>query len=127
MYANCPIICESRLQTEIALSTIEAEYIALSQAMKELLHFVSLMKNIKFVINLQEDTLVVLCSHFKNPATVNEDNQGAITLAVAPQIWPHTKHTAIKFHHYRIFVADGNIEIKNIDTKEHIEDILRSR
>ena len=30
MYANCPIFWRSSLQTEIALSTVEAEYIALS-------------------------------------------------------------------------------------------------
>ncbi len=35
MYANCPILWVSRLQiqTEIALSTAKAEYIALSQAL----------------------------------------------------------------------------------------------
>jgi hypothetical protein len=30
MYTNCPILWVSRLQTEIALSTTKAEYIALS-------------------------------------------------------------------------------------------------
>ena len=34
MYANCPIYWVSKLQTEIALSTAEAEYIALSQALR---------------------------------------------------------------------------------------------
>jgi hypothetical protein len=33
MYADCPIFWVSRLQTEIALSTAKAEYIALSQAL----------------------------------------------------------------------------------------------
>jgi hypothetical protein len=32
--ANCPLIWVSKLQTEIALSTTEAEYIALSQSFK---------------------------------------------------------------------------------------------
>ena len=31
---NCPLMWTSKLQTEIALSTLEAEYIALSQAMR---------------------------------------------------------------------------------------------
>eukprot|EP00984_Skeletonema_dohrnii_P032799 scaffold27521_cov99-Skeletonema_dohrnii-CCMP3373.AAC.2 len=35
MYAGCPIHWVSKLQTEIALSTAEAEYIALSQALRE--------------------------------------------------------------------------------------------
>ena len=35
--AGCPVTWASKLQTEIALSTLEAEYIALSTAMRELL------------------------------------------------------------------------------------------
>jgi hypothetical protein len=34
-YANCPIIWCSKLHTEIALSTAEAEYIAMSHALRE--------------------------------------------------------------------------------------------
>ena len=37
MYANCPIFWRSHLQTEIALSTAEAEYIALSTAMRQVI------------------------------------------------------------------------------------------
>ena len=44
MYANCPVLFCSKLQTEIALSTTEAEYIALSQATRELLPFINLLK-----------------------------------------------------------------------------------
>jgi hypothetical protein len=35
--ANCPLLWVSKLQTEIATSTMEAEYIALSQSMKDLI------------------------------------------------------------------------------------------
>ena len=33
MYVNCPLIWASKIQTKIALSSTEAEYIALSQAL----------------------------------------------------------------------------------------------
>ena len=36
-YKNCPILWVSKLQSEISLSTTEAEYIALSQAMREVI------------------------------------------------------------------------------------------
>jgi hypothetical protein len=36
-YAGCPMHWTSKMQTEIALSTTEAEYIVLSQAMREVL------------------------------------------------------------------------------------------
>ncbi len=35
---NCPVIWVSKLQTAIALSMMEAEYITLSQACKDLFH-----------------------------------------------------------------------------------------
>ena len=46
IYANCPIIWASRIHPEIALSTTEAEYIYLLQAMRYALPFFSLMKEI---------------------------------------------------------------------------------
>ena len=36
-YKNCPILWASKLQSEISLSTTEAEYIALPQAMREII------------------------------------------------------------------------------------------
>jgi hypothetical protein len=44
MYAGCPIMWSSKLQTEITLSTTETEYIALSQSMRETLPFMNLMQ-----------------------------------------------------------------------------------
>ena len=50
MYANYPIIWASRIQTEIALSTTEAEYIALSKLMRGVLPFMNIMKEISFLV-----------------------------------------------------------------------------
>ena len=36
-FADCPILWVSKLQTEIALSTFHAEYVALSQSLRDLL------------------------------------------------------------------------------------------
>jgi len=36
-FASCPVLWSSKLQTEIALSTTEAEYIAMSQASRDLI------------------------------------------------------------------------------------------
>jgi hypothetical protein len=53
-YAGCPIYWQGKLQTEIALSTAEAKYIALSQALRETLPMTNLMKeiNVIFPLNL---------------------------------------------------------------------------
>ena len=60
IYANFPIIWVIRIQIEIALITMEAEYISLSQTMRDVLPFVSLIKEIQFLLNLQGYTLTVL-------------------------------------------------------------------
>ena len=86
MYSTCPIIWAIWLQTEIELSIIESRYIALSQAMRGVLPFMSLMKEIFFIIELEYDIPKVKSSIFENPAIVHEENQGTIALAVAPQM-----------------------------------------
>ena len=41
---GCPVIWSSKLYTEIALSTVEAEYIALSQSTREIIPLINLIK-----------------------------------------------------------------------------------
>jgi hypothetical protein len=44
-YAGCPVHLTSKMQTEIALSTTEAEYIALSQSMRVVLPIMWLLED----------------------------------------------------------------------------------
>jgi hypothetical protein len=76
-YAGCPIYWQSKLQTEIALSTAEAEYIALSQALRETLPMTGLMKeiNVIFPLFLPSPRFVI---------KVREDNQSCIAMAQNP-------------------------------------------
>ena len=54
--------------------------------MKGVLPFMNVMKEISFVLELEDDVTKVKYSIFENPAIVNEDNQGTIAIAVAPKI-----------------------------------------
>ena len=63
-YSNCFIKRTGQLQTEILLSTTDAEYIALLQARRDVLLFVNHTKEIVFVIEIQGDTPNVMCSIF---------------------------------------------------------------
>jgi len=51
LFANCPVSWASKLQTEIDMSTMEAEYIALSQAIRDLIPMQSLLKEIARLTN----------------------------------------------------------------------------
>ncbi len=116
-YAGCPIAWCSKLQTEIALSTTEAEYIALSQAMREVLPLMQLLKDIDEVFPLHLPKPKIRCK-------VYEDNNGCIVLAKGEKFSPRTKHIAIKYHHFRSHVKEGTVEILAIDTREQTADIF---
>jgi len=46
-YAGCPMLWASKMQTEIALLSTEAEYIALSQSMRESLPLMWLLEEVQ--------------------------------------------------------------------------------
>ena len=68
----CPVMWVSKLQTEIALSTLESEYIALSQALRDLVPMRRLLQEVGTKMNLD----------FAKPAlvhsTIFENNNGAL-------------------------------------------------
>ena len=80
MYADCPILWLSRLQTEIALSTMEAEYIALSQAMWDLIPFMTLVEDVLTILEIKYTVLEVQYKNSKMllTADVYEDNRVAL-------------------------------------------------
>ncbi len=54
-YADCPITWCSKLQTEIALSTAEAKYIAMSHALHETIPIQNFIKEISFFSHAKSD------------------------------------------------------------------------
>jgi len=131
MYVGCPIIWVSKLETEVALSTTEAEYIALSQAMRDLIPLLGILEELTNVLQLATDQPLVFwksCGYQTSTdklfANINEDNIGAYELAKAPKMRPRTKHIALKYHHFREHVANGTIKINLVATKDQIADIF---
>ena len=117
MYANCPIHWVSKLQTEIALSTAEAEYIALSQALREVIPMMEMMKELKTAFPME-----ITIPNFN--CTVHEDNQSCISMATKQKFSPRTKHIALKYHHFRSFVNANKILIKYVNTQDQLADAL---
>ncbi len=116
-FASCPILWSSKLQSEVALSTTEAEYIAMSQATRDLIPMRSLLQEFSKATQLiVGDTI----TH----STIFEDNKGCVELASAPKLCPRTKHIGLKYHHFRSHVASGAIKIQWIDTTNQLADIF---
>jgi hypothetical protein len=87
LFANCPVLWVSKLQAEVALSTTEAECIALSQAMRDLIPMRALLTELTTLTCLTFDTNTTY-------STIFEDNKGCVELANAPKMRPCTKHIA---------------------------------
>ena len=116
---DVPVCWSSKLQTSIALSTMEAEYIALATAMRTLLPLKSILKTMATSLGLQKllgDQLSI----------VYEDNQAALTLATTdpPRMTPRSKHIAVKYHWFRKHLKKGYIELHHIGSNDQKADIL---
>ena len=118
--AECPIIWMSKIQDSIALSTMEAEYNALSVAMKSVLPLQRIFKALASGLGFTREQQ----AHFKT--TVWEDNQGALALAnLEPgRVTPRSKHYAIKYHWFRSHIKPNKVDVKRIDTNNQKADIL---
>ena len=117
MYGGCPLIWASKLQTEIALSTTEAEHIALSQALREVILLINMLGEIKRNFKVIDKIPEIHCELF-------EDNKSCKALAKAQQMNPRTKYISLKYHHFRQYVASKLVTISYIDTNEQIADIF---
>ena len=117
MYNGCLICAYSKLQTEIALSTTEAEYVCLSQSLRTVIVLIRFFKELSKRIKAFKYTKPNFhCKAF-------EDNNGALALAQAPSMKPRTKHINLKYHHFKSAVKRGLITLEKIATEEQIADI----
>jgi hypothetical protein len=101
----------SKKQPTTALSSCEAELIALTMAMKEALWLRGL--------------LVELGIHQSDqPMLIHEDNQGAMALANDAKFSDRTKHVDIKFFRVREEVSKNRIKVKYCHTSKMLADIF---
>ena len=110
----------SKMQTEIALSTMQAEYVALSTAMRDLLPFKSLMVELAISMGMHHEDLA------KIRTKVWEDNSGALVLTnLEPgRTTSRSKHFAIKYHWFREQLVPNGIEVLKVESKDQVADIL---
>jgi hypothetical protein len=115
--AICPIYLASCLQTEIALSTAKAEYIAMSSALRKVIPLMTLMKELhtSFPVHINKPNF--FCK-------VHEDNQSTIRMATSDKFTPQTRHIVVKYHHFHSHVNNGCIEINYCPTEDQKADLL---
>ncbi len=107
---GAPISWMSKKQQTVALSSTEAEYIALTQATKEAIWFRAFLKDLG-----QEQ---------KGPTIIYEDNKSAIALATNPINHQRTKHIDVQHHFVREKIKSREIEVKHTSTGEQLADAM---
>lgn len=106
---NCTISWCSKKQNCVALSSTEAEYVALCAAVTE----ACWLKNLLFDFNISD-----IC-----PIKIYEDNQSAIKVANNAES-KRLKHIDIKYHFVRDMLCKCIIEINYIKSEDQIGDMF---
>ena len=101
---------KSKKQPTVALSTTEAEYMALAEAVKEVLWLVTLFKELEIPVTL--------------PIIVHEDNTSCINLTNHPTTHQRTKHIDIRYHFIREQVQKEVIKVVQVQSTNNIADIF---
>ncbi len=127
-FCGCPVTWCSKLLTEIALSTIESEYIALSTATRDILPLRRILHDIaqdSFISFPSGHSNSTITTSTLQPSKVYEDNNACIVLATTePNFKPRTKHISLKYHHFHDQVRNGNLQIMKVSTDSNWADIF---
>jgi hypothetical protein len=108
--SDVPLVWRSQLQSEISLSTLEAEYSALSQSLRTLLPLRTLLIEVAQAIGLDPTLRATIhCRAF-------QDNQSSHLLATTHRITNRTKYFLVKWHWFWHHVDKGHVDIDRINT-----------
>jgi hypothetical protein len=115
-----PVSWGSKLQSETALSTMEAEYISLSQALRVRLPLRIVLDEVSTFLHLKHDP------HSLIKSTIFEDNQACLALGTSdpPILTPRSKSIAVKYHWFREHLQPGVIDIQSIASADQLADIF---
>ena len=109
--AGGPIAWQSKLQTTIAVSTMEAEYMAAFGAIQELIWTKGVMSELDF--------------DYVGPMILHMDSQSAMALAKNPTHHKRSKHIDIKYHWLREHTYEnGTVELVHCATGDMVADVM---
>jgi len=108
-FAGGVVSWQSRLQKCVSLSTTEAEYIATTEACKEMLW----MKRFIEELGLEQENYVIFC-----------DSQSVIHLSKNPSLHSKSKHIDVRYHWIRDVLEKKLLELEKIHTDDNVADML---
>ena len=106
---------KTSLQSLVAQSSTEAEYISLADSLRLTLTYVDFLLELKKILPINLPTPTVL---------VHEDNASCIEVANQGKYTPRTKYIAVKYQFFKQHIDSGLIKIQKISTTDQRADIL---
>jgi len=110
MLNGAAVSWKSQRQQTVALSTAEAEYMALTAATQEAMFLKQLLHE------FHQDS--------GSPITIHEDNQSCIALSKNSMTTGRSKHMDVRYHFCREKVESGDIEVQYCATENMLADVL---
>ena len=100
---------KTKKQSNIALSSTEAEYISITMAVQELLWLMNILEELKIKFNTP---------------TIYSDNQPAIKISQSAAIKGRTRHINVKLQFVKELLKENKIILKYVETEENIADLF---
>jgi hypothetical protein len=107
---SAAISYRSRLQSAVAKSTAEAEYIALGLSTAEAVYLRML--------------LTELGHPAAGPTVIGEDNNACMTIATTTQTSMRTRHIRIEWHFIREAIKNGEIHLEYVPSEDNPADAM---
>jgi hypothetical protein len=107
---ECLVSWLSKKQSSVSLSKTEAEYIATTSCCTQVLWM--------------KQTLTDIQVEYDEPIPIYCDNTSAISISKNPVMHSKTKHIPIKCHFLQEHVAEKNIRVEYVGTKEQVANIF---
>ena len=109
-FCGVPVAWKSKSMTSVVLSTTAAEYVVVSEVVKEIMFMYQMLRSMEIKVPL--------------PIKVQVDNVGAIWLANNSSVSERTKHVDLRAQFVKDTIKDQVIEINFVKSAKNDSDIM---
>jgi hypothetical protein len=108
--AGGPVTWSSKRQATVALSTVEAEYVAVSRCGQQMVWMQSWLDEVAI--------------EHEMPGVIKGDSRGAIALTKNTRDHGKVKHIDIRHHYIRELVRSGKVALEQVPSAENLADLF---
>jgi len=110
LMAGAPVTWSSKRQSTVALSTVEAEYVAMSRCAQQMVWMQAWLGEVGI--------------DYSTPGVIEGDNRGAIALTKNTKDHGKVKHIDIRHHYIRELVESGAVVVEQVPSADNAADLF---